>query len=251
MTTNLNTLSMIEKKFTLWLWHPDTLNLHCVFSSLQLHVAAANGYLSVVEFLLDHHVSTDVLDNDQWQPVHAAACWGHVSQLTLFPVSFIFIPFPSPRFSDWSHWCPALQMIEKKQCRQRTVSCIDKVIDSFVCSLSRNKIRKEYRCTQDKKNKDKEKRFSRIPILSSPVSSLDPLSFSSFFKVSCEWNRLPDSYIHQSMSVSVSCSIEWNRESTTTDSLLSLTSIHSASQAFKWHHRVFFFLSVIPSWLHF
>lgn len=45
----------------------------------QLHVAAANGYLSVVEFLLEHHVSTDVVDNDLWQPLHAAACWGHVS----------------------------------------------------------------------------------------------------------------------------------------------------------------------------
>lgn len=50
---------------------------------LQLHIAAANGYLRVVEFLLDQHVSTDVEDNDKWQPVHAAACWGHVS-LNLF-----------------------------------------------------------------------------------------------------------------------------------------------------------------------
>ena len=43
-----------------------------------LHIAAANGYLSVVEFLLDQHVATDVKDNDGWQPIHAAACWGHV-----------------------------------------------------------------------------------------------------------------------------------------------------------------------------
>ncbi|KFM57169.1 Protein phosphatase 1 regulatory inhibitor subunit 16B, partial [Stegodyphus mimosarum] len=42
-----------------------------------LHIAAANGYLSVIEFLLDHHVSVDVCDDDQWQPIHAAACWGH------------------------------------------------------------------------------------------------------------------------------------------------------------------------------
>lgn len=54
----------------------------CITTSyflLQLHIAAANGYLRVVEFLLDQHVSTDVEDNDKWQPVHAAACWGHVS----------------------------------------------------------------------------------------------------------------------------------------------------------------------------
>ena len=48
-----------------------------------LHVAAANGYLSVVEFLLDQHVATDSKDNDGWQPIHAAACWGHVSVRSL------------------------------------------------------------------------------------------------------------------------------------------------------------------------
>ncbi|XP_050429744.1 protein phosphatase 1 regulatory subunit 16A [Adelges cooleyi] len=46
-----------------------------------LHIAAANGYLKVVEFLLDHHVATDVKDSDDWQPVHAAACWGHLEVL--------------------------------------------------------------------------------------------------------------------------------------------------------------------------
>lgn len=52
------------------------------FFVTQLHIAAANGYLRVVEFLLDHNVATSVKDNDDWQPVHAAACWGHVSVLT-------------------------------------------------------------------------------------------------------------------------------------------------------------------------
>lgn len=42
-----------------------------------LHIAAANGYLTVVEFILDNHGSTNVCDNDMWQPIHAAACWGH------------------------------------------------------------------------------------------------------------------------------------------------------------------------------
>ncbi|GBM17538.1 Protein phosphatase 1 regulatory inhibitor subunit 16B [Araneus ventricosus] len=42
-----------------------------------LHIAAANGYLTVLEFLLGHHVTIDVHDDDQWQPIHAAACWGH------------------------------------------------------------------------------------------------------------------------------------------------------------------------------
>lgn len=40
-----------------------------------LHVAAANGFQEVAEFLLDHHVSVDRRDFDSWQPIHAAACW--------------------------------------------------------------------------------------------------------------------------------------------------------------------------------
>ena len=46
----------------------------------QLHIAAANGYIQVAEFLiLDQHVAVDPVDDDMWQPIHAAACWGHVS----------------------------------------------------------------------------------------------------------------------------------------------------------------------------
>ncbi|CAG9861889.1 unnamed protein product [Phyllotreta striolata] len=48
-----------------------------------LHIAAANGYISVVEFLLDCGVRTDVKDRDEWQPSHAAACWGHPEVLEL------------------------------------------------------------------------------------------------------------------------------------------------------------------------
>ncbi|RWS03465.1 protein phosphatase 1 regulatory subunit 16A-like protein [Dinothrombium tinctorium] len=55
----------------------DDLEFRDAQGATPLHIAAANGYLSVVEFLLDHHVSTDVVDNDLWQPIHAAACWGH------------------------------------------------------------------------------------------------------------------------------------------------------------------------------
>ncbi|XP_023234600.1 protein phosphatase 1 regulatory subunit 16A-like isoform X1 [Centruroides vittatus] len=48
-----------------------------------LHVAAANGYLSVVEYLLENNVSTEVVDDDLWQPIHAAACWGHPDVIEL------------------------------------------------------------------------------------------------------------------------------------------------------------------------
>ncbi|XP_013393458.1 protein phosphatase 1 regulatory inhibitor subunit 16B isoform X2 [Lingula anatina] len=48
-----------------------------------LHIAAANGYESVVEFLLDHHVSVDVRDVDGWTPIHGAACWGQPAILEI------------------------------------------------------------------------------------------------------------------------------------------------------------------------
>lgn len=48
-----------------------------------LHIAAANGYSLVVEFLLDQNVSTDITDKDLWQPIHAAACWGHPDVIEL------------------------------------------------------------------------------------------------------------------------------------------------------------------------
>lgn len=46
---------------------------------IKLHIAAANGYSKVVEFLLEHQACVDSVDKDLWTPVHAAACWGHVS----------------------------------------------------------------------------------------------------------------------------------------------------------------------------
>lgn len=47
---------------------------------LQLHVASANGYSKVVEYLLENHAAVDAVDKDLWTPAHAAACWGHVCQ---------------------------------------------------------------------------------------------------------------------------------------------------------------------------
>ena len=48
-----------------------------------LHTAAANGYLLVLDFLLDNHCSTEVTDLDLWQPLHAAACWGHLEAVEI------------------------------------------------------------------------------------------------------------------------------------------------------------------------
>ena len=56
----------------------DAFEVRDALGATPLHVAAANGYISVVEYLLDNHVSTESVDNDMWQPIHAAACWGHL-----------------------------------------------------------------------------------------------------------------------------------------------------------------------------
>lgn len=54
------------------------------YFTFQLHIAAANGYLEVADFLLDHHVNVDARDNESWQPVHAAAYWSQVVMAEFF-----------------------------------------------------------------------------------------------------------------------------------------------------------------------
>ncbi|ETE60879.1 Protein phosphatase 1 regulatory subunit 16A, partial [Ophiophagus hannah] len=44
-----------------------------------LHIASANGYLEAAELLIEHRASLSAKDEDGWQPLHAAACWGQVS----------------------------------------------------------------------------------------------------------------------------------------------------------------------------
>uniref|UniRef100_A0A8C2C0G4 Protein phosphatase 1, regulatory subunit 16A n=1 Tax=Cyprinus carpio TaxID=7962 RepID=A0A8C2C0G4_CYPCA len=48
-----------------------------------LHVAAANGYMSVGELLLEHRISPNDRDNDGWTALHAAACWGQIQMVEL------------------------------------------------------------------------------------------------------------------------------------------------------------------------
>ncbi|XP_038829008.1 protein phosphatase 1 regulatory subunit 16A [Salvelinus namaycush] len=43
-----------------------------------LHIAAANGYLSVGELLLEHRAKVEQKDTDGWTPLHAASCWGQI-----------------------------------------------------------------------------------------------------------------------------------------------------------------------------
>ncbi|XP_028410073.1 protein phosphatase 1 regulatory subunit 16A-like isoform X2 [Dendronephthya gigantea] len=51
------------------------------------HVAAANGWTNVIDFLLENEADFEVADNDGWQPIHAAAAWGHDTILELLVAS--------------------------------------------------------------------------------------------------------------------------------------------------------------------
>lgn len=52
--------------------------LHVLSICAKLHVAAANGYMQVAEFLLKQGASVELEDRDGWLPIHIAACWGYV-----------------------------------------------------------------------------------------------------------------------------------------------------------------------------
>uniref|UniRef100_A0A8C4HDP0 Protein phosphatase 1, regulatory subunit 16A n=1 Tax=Dicentrarchus labrax TaxID=13489 RepID=A0A8C4HDP0_DICLA len=48
-----------------------------------LHIASANGYMSVAELLLEHRAQVEVKDSDGWTPLHAASCWGQIQMVEL------------------------------------------------------------------------------------------------------------------------------------------------------------------------
>lgn len=65
------------------------------FCLLKMHIACANGYQTVLDFLLNEcqraaengspivPVSLSTRDNDGWTPLHVATFWGHVRDLFL------------------------------------------------------------------------------------------------------------------------------------------------------------------------
>ena len=60
----------------------------------QLHVAAANGYIDVLNFLLDQpDIKVNIQDNEGWTPFHAAVCWEQVSILVLLSAGHLLKPF--------------------------------------------------------------------------------------------------------------------------------------------------------------
>ncbi|TNN59473.1 Protein phosphatase 1 regulatory subunit 16A [Liparis tanakae] len=48
-----------------------------------LHIASANGYVSVAELLLEHRALVEGKDSDGWTPLHAASCWGQIQMVEL------------------------------------------------------------------------------------------------------------------------------------------------------------------------
>lgn len=41
-------------------------------------MAAANGYLEVIDFLAEHKADLNARDNEGWTPIHAAVYWDQV-----------------------------------------------------------------------------------------------------------------------------------------------------------------------------
>ncbi|XP_071384146.1 protein phosphatase 1 regulatory subunit 16A [Centroberyx affinis] len=48
-----------------------------------LHIASANGYLTVAELLLENRSQVETKDSDGWTPLHAASCWGQIQMVEL------------------------------------------------------------------------------------------------------------------------------------------------------------------------
>ncbi|KAL3040996.1 hypothetical protein OYC64_011884 [Pagothenia borchgrevinki] len=48
-----------------------------------LHIASANGYVSVAELLVEHRAQMETRDSDGWTPLHAASCWGQIQMVEL------------------------------------------------------------------------------------------------------------------------------------------------------------------------
>ncbi|XP_062859971.1 protein phosphatase 1 regulatory subunit 16A [Trichomycterus rosablanca] len=61
----------------------DDLNAKDLLGGTLLHVAAANGYMSVGELLLEHRAGVAEKDADGWTPLHAASCWGQLQMVEL------------------------------------------------------------------------------------------------------------------------------------------------------------------------
>ena len=52
-----------------------------------LHIASANGYQTVVEFLLYHRVPLELRDVDGWTPIHCAAFWCQTNVISKYSMT--------------------------------------------------------------------------------------------------------------------------------------------------------------------
>ncbi|XP_068565891.1 LOW QUALITY PROTEIN: protein phosphatase 1 regulatory subunit 16A [Cebidichthys violaceus] len=59
------------------------LNAQDANGATMLHIASANGYVSVAELLLEHRALVEAKDSDGWTPLHAASCWGQIQMVEL------------------------------------------------------------------------------------------------------------------------------------------------------------------------
>jgi protein phosphatase 1 regulatory subunit 16A len=67
--------SLVKKSLSSSRSIDDVLSYRNEDGATPLHIASANGYQIVVEYLLEQHVSINLQDADGWTPTHAAAFW--------------------------------------------------------------------------------------------------------------------------------------------------------------------------------
>ena len=71
----LDLQSLVKKSLSSSRSADDILSFRNEECATPLHIASANGYQIVVEYLLQQQVSINLQDVDGWTPTHAAAFW--------------------------------------------------------------------------------------------------------------------------------------------------------------------------------
>ncbi|XP_069113992.1 protein phosphatase 1 regulatory subunit 16A-like isoform X2 [Argopecten irradians] len=133
-----------------------------------LHIAAANGYMHVAEFLLDHHVSVDMRDRDSWQPIHAAACWLQPEMIELLVRNGADID------SKTKNGETPFDLCEDAEIKQKILDMKDE-IENNKASRSKDNVRRHKHNTRSHKGANQEQHLSASIRRSSMRGEKNPL----------------------------------------------------------------------------